>query len=321
MRDTPSDFLPTTSLQALQLRAKLLKQVRKFFDDRGFLEVETPLLSADTVVDRHIDPLSVILFDSPDEPQQGRSLWLQTSPEFCMKRLLAGGAKAIYQITRAFRGGEQGDHHNPEFTILEWYRVGDDLAAGIDLLGDFCEALLGHRPLLMSYAEAFEKYAGLNPHTASIDQMQSALRAAATELTDRDEWLNLLLATRVEPELAKLPAVILHSYPASQAALAKINGDPPVAERFELYAQGLELANGYHELQDADELLARNHAVNQLRLADGKQALPAESKLLDAMKAGLPHCAGVAVGFDRLLMATQGLQSIKESIAFPIDRA
>ncbi|QDU97274.1 EF-P lysine aminoacylase EpmA [Lignipirellula cremea] len=318
------DFGPTASLETLRFRAKLLQQTRAFFDTRDFWEVETPLLSADTVVDRHLDPLSAVLFPDPCQPETGRTLWLQTSPEFAMKRLLAAGAEAIYQITHAFRGAEQGDRHNPEFTLLEWYRVGDDLHAGMELLADFCEAILGRRPERLSYRQAFLDYAGVDPLQADTSELRDALgddRPANLSLVQRDEWLNLLLALKVEPHLGVARPTLLHSYPPSQAALARVAGDPPVAERFELYVAGIELANGYHELLDADVLRARNASVNQQRQSDGKRPLPADSRLLQAMDAGLPACAGTALGFDRLMMLAAGKRTIAEVIAFPIDRA
>ena len=307
------DFLPTATLDLLRRRAELLKQVRRFFDDRGFLEVETPLLSHDTVVDRHLDPLGVTLFPDPRQPERGPKLWLQTSPEFAMKRLLAAGATAIYQVTKAFRGGgEIGPLHNPEFTIVEWYRVADDYAAGMQLLSDLAEAVLGLGPAQrLTYYEAFRRHAKSG---ADI----SALPSDA----DRDLQLDYLLTTQVEPHLGRERPTILHDYPASQAALALIRqGDPPVAERFELYVRGIELANGYHELLDPAALRERNRKNNALRVADGKFTLPAENRLLAAMDHGLPACSGCALGFDRLVMIATGAKTIQEVLAFPIDRA
>jgi lysyl-tRNA synthetase class 2 len=303
----PADFLPTASLQMLRRRAELLKQVRRFFDERDFLEVETPLLSHDTVVDRHLDPLPVTLFADPRRPEQGPRLWLQTSPEFAMKRLLAAGATAIYQITKAFRGGEAGRLHNPEFTIIEWYRTGDDDAAGMQLLSDLAAAVLGRGDAeRLTYRDAFLRHAGIDPLPDSLDDLE------------RD----LLLTQQVEPHLGRDRPTILHDYPASQSALARIRaGTPHVAERFELYVDGIELANGYHELLDPAILRTRNHINNDLRAADGKYTLPENSRLLDAMDHGLPACSGCALGFDRLVMVATGGQSIQEVMAFPIDAA
>jgi elongation factor P--(R)-beta-lysine ligase len=335
-----TDFLPTASLATLQLRATLLARVRQFFADRNFLEVETPILSADVTVDRQLDPLSTMLAVDPRKPNVGRRLWLQTSPEFGMKRLLAAGATSIYQITRAFRNGELGRLHNPEFTIVEWYRTGDDMAAGMTLLSDFCRALLDTpAPVQISYETAFQQCLQINPHTASPAQLRAVAEQRGISVPpqfgdDRDQWLNLLLAEAVEPHLGHAAPTILYDYPASQSALAKVRNQrssssvqsgvvPTIAvtERFELYVRGVELANGYHELLDAAELRRRTTAANAARVADGKSALPEESRLLAAMQAGLPASSGVALGFDRLVMLAVGAKTLAEVLAFPIDRA
>jgi len=339
-----NDFLPTANLDALWLRAELLRRVREFFDRRGFLEVETPLLSADTVVDRHLDPFAVEVGSSgchghlarADQqkalarrqwhPDRGHRYWLQTSPEFAMKRLLAAGAQAIYQVTRAFRRDEFGPVHNPEFTIVEWYRVDE----GMTLLSELAEALLGSGAAVrLSYREAFERHVGLDPHTATIEQLVTAARqkkidAPASLLpADRDGWLDLLLVNLVGPHLGQGQPTILYDYPAGQAALARLrdDGDVKVAERFELYVAGLELANGYHELTDADELARRNIEVNLQRQTNGKQPLPSESRLLAAMRAGLPPSTGVALGLDRVVMLAAGAKNLAEVMPFPFNRA
>src|SRR5262245_29636356 len=201
------DYLPTASLENLQLRARLLVKVREFFSSRGFLEVETPIVSADVTVDRHLDPMSTILAKDPRKPDVGRQLWLQTSPEFGMKRLLAAGTTAIYQITRAFRNGEVGPLHNPEFTIVEWYRVGDDMAAGMALLSEFAQAILGTTPVdSISYAEAFERFLEINPHTANCAALVDRAIARGVSLPeslvgDRDGLLELLLTEFIQPQL------------------------------------------------------------------------------------------------------------------------
>jgi len=281
------------------------------------------------VVDRHLDPLSTVLAPDPRRPDEGRRLYLQTSPEFAMKRLLAAGGEALYQVTRAFRNGEVGRLHNPEFTIVEWYRAGDDLRAGMQLLSEFATALLECPPAeLLSYREAFQRHAGIEPHTCHEADLATAVRQRgistppAIAAHDRDGWLELLLVELVEPHLGQGRPTILFDYPASQAALARVRPDsPPVAERFELYVQGIELANGYHELLDTDILRRRNAENNARRTADGKPPLPEESRLLRAMDAGLPDCTGVALGFDRLVMLAAGAKSIADVLAFPIDRA
>lgn len=314
-----ADFLPVASPAMLRRRAKLLGRLRTFFDSRGFVEVETPLLSHDIVVDRHLDPLSVTLFADPREVEVGPKLWLQTSPEFAMKRLLVAengpgndGLDSIYQITRAFRGSEVGRLHNPEFTMVEWYRLGDDYTAGMQLLADLAEEMLGQGPPeRLTYREAFLKFAVVDPFSSPSD----------TSL-DGDLALDLLLTQKVEPHLGQGRPTILYDYPASQSALARVReGSPPVSERFELYAGGMELANGYHELLDPAVLRQRNAQNNLLRQADGKQTLPQESRLLAAMNHGLPACSGCALGFDRLVMAITGATDIREVLAFPIDRA
>lgn len=322
----PHDFLPTASWQNLRLRASLLRRLREFFHDRGFLEVETPVLSADTVVDRHLDPFSL---DAGPVGGRSRTLWLQTSPEFAMKRLLAAGAEAIYQVSRVFRRDEQGPLHNPEFTLVEWYRRGDDFRGGMQLASDLCETLLDRGPAeLLSYALAFQRYAGLDPHAADMETLIAAARQCgppppqSMAQDDRDGWLDWLLTERVQAHLGIERPVLLHDFPAGQAALARIRaGEPPLAERFELYASGWELANGYQELLDAGELRRRNARANELRRRDGKAALPEESRLLAAMQQGLPPTVGCALGFDRLVMLAAGASSIDEVIAFPWDLA
>ena len=326
---TMDDFGPSASWDMLHLRAAVLRRVRSFFDARGFLEVETPILSADVIVDRHLDPFYTTLAADPRQPSQGRGLWLQTSPEFHMKRLMAAGGEAIYQITRVFRNGEIGHRHNPEFTMLEWYRRGDNLAAGMQILSDLADTCL-HRGAAeqISYSEAFAQHVGVNPLVSSPAQ----LRGVAAEkgvafpesisLDDRDAWLDVLWTDRVEPNLGMQQPTIVYGYPASQAALAQLSAsDPRTAERFELYVRGIELANGYHELLDVAVLERRMAAANEQRLADGKTQLPEHSRLVEAMRQGLPACTGVALGFDRLVMAVAGAASISDVIAFPIDRA
>lgn len=324
-----NDFGPISDWQTLRQRAELLNRLRQFFVRRDFLEVETPLLSADTVIDRHLDPIPVTLFDDPQTPEVGRTMWLQTSPEFGMKRLLAAGAERIFQVTRAFRGAEVGQHHNPEFTIVEWYRAGDTMASGMDLLAELVRELLDAEHVARtSYAEAFQRHTNVEPHSASVEQLANSAKSRGVTVPDnmpfedRDEWLNLLLAVLVEPQLGTDCPEILYDYPASQAALAQVRDDrPPVAERFELYVNGIELANGYHELLDASVLRDRNKSANQQRQADGKPALPEESRLLSAMDQGIPPCVGVALGFDRLVMITTGSKEMRDVIAFPIERA
>ncbi|MGA2798284.1 MAG: EF-P lysine aminoacylase EpmA [Thermoguttaceae bacterium] len=321
------DFPPTASWENLRLRADLLRRLRDFFYMQGFLEVETPVLSSNTVIDRHLDPFHIEIPLGPEKAP--RRMWLQTSPEFAMKRLLAAGAKAIYQISRVFREGEQGALHNPEFTMVEWYRAGDAMAEGMRFTSDLAEIMLGRGPARqISYREAFIEHAGVDPHSSDTAALiaatgkQGIQPPASLARDDRDGWLELLLIERVQPHLGLDRPVLLYDYPATQAALSLIrNDDPPVAERFELYVSGIELANGYHELLDPEELRLRNRENNRRRAAEGKPALPEQSRLLAAMESGLPPAVGVALGFDRLVMLVAGAKTLADVIAFPFDRA
>lgn len=292
-----------------------MRRLREFFYERDFTEVETPLVASEIIPELHIEPVRMA---------DGR--FLQASPELHMKRLLAAGARAIFQVTRSFRGGECGQLHNPEFTIVEWYRVGDDMTAGMDLLDALTQSLLGTGPARRTtYAEAFERAVGVDAHSATPKELAIVAETHDVSVPDgmntgnRDEWLNLLLATRVEPQLGRDRPEILYHYPASQSSLAKVVRSSlgyDVAERFELYYRGVELANGFYELADAVELRSRFEAVNAARVADGREALPMPERLLAALEHGLPACAGVALGFDRLVMLAVGANSIEEVMAF-----
>jgi lysyl-tRNA synthetase class 2 len=321
------DFLPSCSLDMLRQRAELLQKIRRFFDDHGFFEVETPTLSHDSVIDEHLDPLRVTLFDDPCKPERGETFWLQTSPEFGMKRLLVAGATAIYQICRAYRGGEKGPVHNPEFTMLEWYRVGDDYAAGRKLLSELTQAVLPCDGVdQLTFREAFQRFACVDPFTASIGELKAAVGESEANEHERNFLLDRILIECVEPHLGNVRPVVLYDYPADQSALARVrpgdsSGSPAVAERFELYYRGVELANGYHELLDPTVLRERNRRNNERRQAAGKYTLPEKSRLLLAMELGLPACAGCALGVDRLLMVATGARTIQDVLAFPIDRA
>jgi len=310
------------SIAILEQRGELLRKLRQFFYDHDFLEVETPLLASEVIPELHIEPISV----HPDDRDRSQQQYLQTSPELHMKRLIAKGVKAIFQVTRSFRAGERGPLHHPEFTIVEWYRTGDDLQAGMNLLDELCQVTLATSAAKRTtYATAFKEHTGICPHTSTTDQL--AARAKELELTvpdslraeDRDQWLNLLLALQVEPQLGSEGPEILYDYPVGQAALAKVvtrEDGSPVAERFELYYQGVELANGYHELTDAVELRSRLEAVNQHRELEGRKKLPMPESLLGAMRTGLPDCAGCALGFDRLAMLSCQATELQQVQAF-----
>ncbi|MCB9881127.1 MAG: EF-P lysine aminoacylase GenX [Planctomycetes bacterium] len=325
MSTTPGDFLPTASWSVLQQRAALLRCVRAFFETHGFVEVETPYLSADTVVDRGIEPIRVEL----DVQGSTRTYWLQTSPEFAMKRLLAAGAEAIYQIARVFRAGERGTRHNPEFTMVEWYRRGDDMDAGMERLSELARHTLDTRPATrVTYRAAFHEHLDIDPFTTTVDELHRLAHERAYDVpygfdeASLDDWLDWLRSSFIDPTLGHGTPCILHDFPATQSALARIRaGAPPVAERFELFVNGIELANGYHELLDASELRRRNVHANEERLRAGLRPLPVESRLLDAMEHGLPACSGVALGFDRLVMLKTGCTRIEDVWAFPVERA
>ena len=423
-RSTPAaDYLPTANLTTLRHRARLLAAMRQFFDEAGYFEVETPILSSDIVVDAWLEPfVTEFLPLASDWSRGGSPRYLQTSPEFAMKRLLAAGATAIYQLGKVFRNGEVGQRHNPEFTMLEWYRVGDDhhaqmrqtealvrrvfdvasellepgdanspgatgeglrspvlvkdtggsrlppVAPGDEALapgatgeglhspvlfedtggprlppvapGD--EALARHRDNTrrvahpagferLTYDDAFERHAG--QRVVSGDMLPLHEMATRHKLVpppsldeyDRDGWLNWLLAELVEPHLGRERPTFLYNYPASQAALARVSqpqpGAPLVAERFELYIDGVELCNGYHELTDPTALRDRVREQLVLRAAAGLRPLPAECRLLAAMDAGLPASSGNALGVDRLVMLALGQTCLADVIAFPFDRA
>lgn len=316
-----TDYQPTAELFILQRRSELLAQVRALFCDHGFDEVETPMLSRDTVIDRYLFPIPVVINDE--------TFWLQTSPEFHMKRLLANGMKAIYQITRAFRNDEKGPYHNLEFTMLEWYRTSWSTDDAITFLGSLVSTILSTEPhRTISYQQAFMAALEIDPLEDSATKLLQCIASLDFQPPedwrnmDRDGWLDLLFTEYVQPTLGLDVPTVLIDYPLSQAALARQNPDnPKVADRFELFFHGLELANGYHELLDVQELRRRNKLINGQREQDGQPQLPMASYLDTAMQSGLPDCCGVALGFDRLVMLATGATDIAEVIAFPFDRA
>lgn len=307
----------SVSIEILKQRSELLQRLRQFFLEQDFVEVETPLLAEEVIPELHIEPVEVV--------QGGKKRWLQASPELHMKRLVAAGMEAIFQITRSFRGYEVGKLHSPEFTMVEWYRVGDDMQAGMELLDQLCQKVVGTKTATRTtYAQAFQQHVGLCPHRSSaeaLSQRAAELSVAipeGLEPAQKDEWLNLLLAKVVEPQLGREAPELLYGYPASQAALAKTakREGQLVAERFELYWQGVELANGYHELTDAEELRSRLMQVNLERANDGRDDLPMPESLLAAMEAGLSDCSGCALGFDRLVMLALGKSELAQVRAF-----
>lgn len=328
------DWQPSASLETLRLRACLLTRVRRFFAARAVLEVETPMLSVAATPAPHLDSFAVA-YHGPHDFVSGDpasvQLYLHTSPEFPMKRLLAAGSGSIYQLCRVFRDGEAGARHNPEFTLLEWYRVGFTLARLIDEVEMFLRSVLaGVRELPaaehLSYRAVFQRYAGVDGLTATAADLRACLLLhghqppAGMAESDIDAWRDLVLTHVIEPQLTGL--VFITEYPASQAALARLlPTTPPVAERFECYLDGVELANGFHELADAAEQRRRFEQENAARVAAGRPHMPLDSALLEALTAGLPDCCGVALGFDRLLMRAVAAERIEDVLAFGIDRA
>ena len=315
---------PSASPETLAARARLVARIRRFFDERGLLEVETPALSAAAVTDPHIESLRV------SEPvTSAQAGYLHTSPEFPMKRLLAAGAGPIYQICRVFRPGELGRHHNPEFTMLEWYRPGFDHHRLMEEVGELVAtaAPSGRRAEYLSYGEAFAAALGVDPHTASLEELGDCVRRSVAGIApdavgDRDEMLDLLMSHVVAPGLGRERLTFLYDFPESQAALARVRpGNPPVAERFELFMEGLEIANGFHELTDAAEQRRRFEHDLQRRAGRGQRTVPMDERLLAALEAGMAPCAGVALGVDRLVMVALGAERIQEVMAFPVDRA
>jgi lysyl-tRNA synthetase class 2 len=320
---THDDWRPTAALETLRLRAQLLGRARTYFAQTGAMEVETPLLVQAAVTDVHLESLAVHRADGT------RIGFLHTSPEYAMKRLLCAGAPDLFQVAHVFREGERGRRHNPEFTMIEWYRLGIDHVGLMRDVDALLRALLEPaRPVgstvHVTYAQAFEAVLHVDPLTAGTDVIESALRHAGLDVPDslrgeRDGLLDLGMSLYVAPRFAEDRITFVRDFPASQAALARISG--PVAARFEAFWGGLELANGFHELGDAAEQAQRFAADAATRRARGQPERDADPRFLAALTAGLPACAGVALGFDRIVMVAAGARSIDEVIAFPIERA
>jgi len=318
------NWRPTAALPELRRRAAMLKSARAFFEERGVLEVETPILSAAAVSDPQIESLATQIAGLP-----GRR-YLCPSPEYAMKRLLAAGSGDIYQICKVFRDAERGRWHNPEFTMIEWYRVGLDDAALMDEVEALIGRLLAPFRVLgaaerLSYAAALQRHAGVDAFGASEDDLLAAARRHGIQCDaelDRDAKLDLLMGLIVGPRLGRGNPCFVCDYPASQAALARLKpGLPQVAARFELYLDGLELANGFHELVQPREQRARFTRDLALRSERGQVQTPLDENFLAALESGLPDCAGVALGFDRLAAIAIGADRLSDAMAFSIDNA
>jgi elongation factor P--(R)-beta-lysine ligase len=320
------NWRPGVRPERLRHRASLLADTRAFFAARGVLEVDTPQLVNYAVTDRHLHSAQVHWPGAPGRPQ-----YLHTSAEYAMKRLLAAGSGDVYQICHVFRGDEHGPIHNSEFTMLEWYRKGWSLAALMQETDELVRVLLagnaGAATRYLSYEEAFVEALGCNPLTDPDRLLADCARARGSDdrlvsECGRDELLDLLMGAHIGPQLGMTGPVFVHHYPASQAALARLEPtDRRLALRFELYLRGIELANGFEELADADEQAARFRADQQARATRGLVVPPMDEFLLAALRAGLPACAGVALGFDRALMIAWGAERIDEVIAFTSERA
>ncbi|PHQ81411.1 MAG: elongation factor P lysine(34) lysyltransferase [Coxiella sp. (in: Bacteria)] len=291
---------------ALRTRALIYRKLRAFFDERGVLEVETPLLCAHTVTDPYIESI------------KADGGYLQTSPEYAMKRLLCAGSGPIFQICKAFRKEEAGRHHNPEFTMLEWYRPGFDHHDLMNELDELMQCVLSTLPSTkQSYRDCFLEHTSIDPLTCELPQLHTFIEKNTlvhdVSLLDADTALQIILSEYIEPKIGLQQPFFLYDFPASQAALSQIRDDtPPVAERFELYYKGLELANGFHELTDVDEQLQRFKHNQDTRRASGLTVPDIDDAFINALKTGLPPTSGVAVGLDRIIMLACGVNSIND---------
>ncbi|MDR1485462.1 MAG: EF-P lysine aminoacylase GenX [Planctomycetaceae bacterium] len=332
------DFLSTSSIANIVYRSELLRVLREFFSCRNFIEVQTPVLSADVLVDRYVEPICVRDNSLPLNYHGNRNYYLQTSPEFAMKRLLVSGLQSIYQICPAFRRNDRGKMHNIEFTMLEWYRAGDDYETGMNFLAELIVSVFDNPVLkragknlptisFVRFEEIFVEYVGQSfRNLSAVDFRKIAdLRGVkypesyTNNCTDESVWLDLFFSEFVQPELE---CAIVYDYPVTQSQLARcgVDGDGnKISERFELFLGGVEVANGYHELTDAAELRIRLGQVAAERGADNGLQLPVESRLLRAMEYGLPESSGTALGIERLLMYLLNAESIDDVITFPIE--
>jgi lysyl-tRNA synthetase class 2 len=316
--NSSESWRPTASPASLQARASLLRDIRDYFSDKGVMEVETPLISVAGNTDPEIESIRTA---------NGR--YLRTSPEFPLKRLLAAGSGDIYELGRVFRAGESGRSHNPEFTMLEWYRTGfsyqqlmDEVAQLVKRCG---RGKFDQWPVKkLSYRELFQAHLRLDPFSADSNTLSAVASQHGIEDIDLDrkQWLDLLISHLIQPALPKECLTFVYDFPADQAALARIRPESPsIAERFELYLGRVELANGYQELTDADEQQRRFENENAQRETQAKQTCKVDHHLVSALEHGLGECAGVALGVDRLLMALSDADSLSEVIAFPFSHA
>lgn len=294
----------------LSARADILSKIRHFFAEHSILEVETPLLSQSTNPDPNLDSFTT------------ENYYLQTSPEFAMKRLLVAGSGPIYQICKAFRAGESGRLHNPEFTMLEWYRPGFKLENLMDEAEELLTLLLKTPPAMrVSYQKLFQEFLNINPHATTKEELKSIAHRhdefKNLDCREKDHWLNLFMTHCIEPKLQGL--VFIYDYPASQAMLATVQEG--LAKRFEVYIDGIEIGNGFQELTDATIQRQRFMDDNEKRQALGKPTIPFDERFLSALEHGLPECAGIAIGVDRLIMLSARINKLADVITFPIECA
>lgn len=320
-----NNWQPSANIDLLISRAELLQRIRHFFSEKNILEVETPLLSQATVSDCYIQSIPASYIGNG----VFNTYYLQTSPEYHMKRLLAAGIGSIYQMSKAFRQGESGKLHNPEFSLLEWYRLDYDHHMLMDEMDELLQFTLGTKKAeRCTYAEIFKKYLDINPHRSSVRELQDVaesqdLVVKGIAQDDKDSWLQLLSHHLIEPQLGLEQPIFIYNYPTSQAALAKIANTKEgyVAERFEVFINGIELANGFHELQDPTEQRQRFERDLQQRANLGLESVPIDENFLRALESGLPQCSGVALGIDRLVMLATNKSSIDEVMSFDFSRA
>jgi elongation factor P--(R)-beta-lysine ligase len=322
------DWHPSCSPELLRLRAQTLQKIRRFFADRTVLEVETPLISKSISTDPNLDFFTT---DYQLPPTQ-RTLFLQTSPEFAMKRLLAAGSGSIFQICKAFRNGESGRFHNPEFTLLEWYRVGFNLSHLMDEVDELIALLFDQNPLQttqkVSYQALFQQHTGLNPLVFSYQDYaeyahdSGLIDAKALCGHDHVVWLDFIFSHQIQPHLGKNALCMVHGYPACMSSLARINHDNPlITDRVELFINGVELGNGYYELSDAKEQERRFDKEIAIRQGNKRPNVVKDERLLAALELGLPDCSGIAIGLDRILMLLSNSPTIDGVLAFSISKA
>ena len=325
----PNEWRPACSIENLRLRAQVLDNIRRFFSARAVLEVETPLLGFSSGTDPQLDFFTTEYCSPPLQ----RTLFLQTSPEFAMKRLLAAGSGSIFQIGKAFRNGESGRFHNPEFTLLEWYRVGFTLPQLMDEIAELIEVVFYGRRVLnpaqrFSYQAIFQRYTGLNPLEFSYQDYSAYARnnglPEAVSICGQDHalWLDFIFSHSVQPHLGENAMCMVYGYPACQSSLARINEDnSQITDRVEVFLNGIELGNGYYELTDAKEQGRRFDKEIAIRQQRQRPIAVKDEHLIAALEAGLPECSGMAIGLDRLLMLLANCASIDDVLNFPVQIA